>query len=94
MVEVTLSESAWNDLDSITDYIAQDSVRYAQEFGERIFSRIEQLKNFPNSGRIVPEFQNEQLRELIMNNYRIVYRIYSSELIVIIRIIHGAKLLI
>lgn len=93
MVEVTLSESAWNDLDSITEYIAQDSVRYAQEFGERIFARIEQLKNFPSSGRIVPEFQNEQLRELIMNNYRIVYRIYSSELIVIIRIIHGAKLL-
>jgi plasmid stabilization system protein ParE len=54
MVEVTLSESAWNDLDSITDYIAQDSKRYAQEFGERVFERIEQLKDFPNSGRVVP----------------------------------------
>ena len=93
MVEITLSESAWNDLDSITDYIAQDSLRYAQEFGERVFERIEQLKDFPNSGRVVPEFQNEELRELMMNKFRIVYRIHSPELIVIIRVIHGSKLL-
>ena len=93
MVEIALSESAWNDLDSITDYIAQDSQRYAQEFGERTFDRIEQLKEFPYSGRIVPEFQNQELRELVMDKYRIVYRIYSSELIVITRITHGSKLL-
>lgn len=92
MVEITLSESAWNDLDSISDYIAQDSPRYAQEFGAKFFDRIEQLKGFPNLGRIVPEFQNENLRELIMNKYRIVYRVYSSELIVILRIVHGSKL--
>ncbi len=40
MVEITLSESAWNNLNAISNYIAQDSVRYAQEFGERIFARI------------------------------------------------------
>ena len=79
MVEVTLSSSAWSDLDKITDYISQDSVRYAQEFAERIFKRIEQLKNFPNSGRVVPEFRNDKLRELIMGKYRIVYRIYTPK---------------
>ena len=56
MVEITFTQSAWNDLDSITDYLAQDSRRYAQEFGERLFERVEQLKNFPYSGRVVPEF--------------------------------------
>ena len=44
MVEITLAESAWNDLDSITDHIAQDSPRYAQEFGNSILVRIEQLR--------------------------------------------------
>ncbi|WP_073122901.1 type II toxin-antitoxin system RelE/ParE family toxin [Reichenbachiella agariperforans] len=73
--------------------MAQDSPRYAQEFGEWVFRRIEQIKEFPQSGRVVPEFQNEELRELILHKYRIVYRIYSLEQIVILRIVHGAKLL-
>lgn len=93
MVQIVLADSAWDDLDSITDYIALDSVRYAQEFSERVLERIEQLKDYPKSGRIVPEFKNEQLRELILGSYRIVYRIYSEEKIIVIRIIHGAKLL-
>lgn len=93
MAEVILAESAWNDLDSITDYIAFDSLRYAQEFSDRLFERIEQLESFPESGRPVPEFNNEFIRELILGKYRIVYRIYDPTKIVIIRIIHGAKLL-
>lgn len=93
MVQIRLTDSAWEDLDSITDYIAQDSLRYAQEFGNDIFKRIEQLKEFPKSGRIVPEFRNEEMRELIMGKYRIVYRLYSSNVIIILRIIHGSKLM-
>jgi len=93
MVKIALAESAWDDLDSITDYIALDSIRYAQEFSDRLFERIEQLKSFPQSGRVVPEFKNELLRELIISKYRIVYRIFENEKIVILRIIHGAKLL-
>ncbi|MEQ6120406.1 type II toxin-antitoxin system RelE/ParE family toxin [Reichenbachiella sp. MALMAid0571] len=93
MVEIILAESAWNDLDSITDYIAQDSPRYAKELSNRILSKIEQLKGFPNSGRKVPEFNNELLRELILGNYRIVYRIFQPTKIVILRIVHGSKLL-
>ena len=93
MVQIRLTDSAWENLDSITDYIAQDSLRYAQEFGNDIFKRIEQLKEFPKSGRIVPEFRNEEMRELIMGKYRIVYRLYSSNVIIILRIIHGSKLM-
>lgn len=92
-MEIVLAESAWNDLDSITDYIALDSIRYAKEFADRVFERIEQLYEYPESGRMVPEFQNELLRELILGKYRIVYRIYDPTQIVVLRIIHGAKLL-
>ena len=50
-------------------------------------------REFPESGRVVPEFHNVELREVIMSKYRIVYRIYSPEQIVILRIILGSKLL-
>lgn len=93
MAEIVFARSAWDDLDSITDYIALDSPRYAQEFSKRLIERIEQLYEFPNSGRVVPEFQNEDLRELIYGKYRIVYRNFIDEKIVILRIIHGSKLL-
>jgi len=93
MVEILLSDSAWDDLDSITDYIALDSIRYAKEFSRNLFERIQQLKSFPQSGRVVPEFSEDKIRELIFGKYRIVYRIYGPDKIVIIRIIHGAKLL-
>lgn len=94
MVEIRFSQSAWDDLDSITEYIAKDSVRYTQEFGIKVFDRIEQLQEFPYSGRIVPEFNNENLRELMLGKYRIVYRIYQEDLIIVLRIVHGAKLIL
>lgn len=93
MVEIRLSDSAWGDLDNITDYIALDSPRHAIIFSEKVFERLEILHDFQNSGRIVPEFQNEEIRELILGSYRIVYRIYSEKLIIVLRIIHGSKLL-
>jgi len=75
MVEIRFAESAWQDLDAITDYISRDSLRYAKEFSDRVFERIEVLKEYQGSGRVVPEFQNEETTELILGSYRIVYRI-------------------
>ncbi len=96
MVEIILAESAWDDLDSITDtdFIAKDSLRFAIEFSKRVFEQLEQLKTFPKSGRKVPEYNNEDLRELILGGYRIVYRIFNVQEIYVLRIIHGSKSLI
>ena len=88
-----ISETAYADLESIENYIAEDSPIIAQQFIRRIFERIEQLSEFPESGKIVPEFSDKQLRELNLKRYRIVYRILNSSDIVILRIIHGARLL-
>ena len=93
MVEIAFANSAWEDLDAITNYIALDSPRYAQEFADRVIDHVEQLIEFPESGRIVPEFSNSGLRELILDSYRIVYRIMNSRTIVDLRIVHGSKLL-
>jgi len=78
MANIRIAVLAFSDLDVITDYIAADSVRYAQAFSNNFFERIKQLWNFPKSGRIVPEFGSKDLRELISGKYRIIYRIYDT----------------
>lgn len=76
----------------ICDYIALDSETYARIFAERIFCVVENIGLFPNSGRIVPEYGIDNLREQIFGNYRIVYRIKST-VIEIAAICHSAQLL-
>jgi plasmid stabilization system protein ParE len=65
MAEIIWSDLAVEDLRSIYDFIAVDSVFYASRQVERLIARTEQLQAFPASGRIVPEFDNPDLRELI-----------------------------
>lgn len=90
MAKVIWTEFALEDLRSIYDYISQDSKVYADRFIERLISRVDQLESLPQSGRIVPEFQNESLRELIEGNYRIIYKLNLDSL-GIVRIHHSAR---
>ena len=75
MTAIIWSPRALKDLESIRDYIAQDSVRYADLVVARIVSSVERLRNFPESGRVVPELNRPDLREVIVRPYRVVYRI-------------------
>ncbi len=90
MVKVIWSELSIEDLRSTFDYISIDSPYYAGIQIDRIVNRTEQLIEFPQSGRVVPEFNNESLRELIEGNYRIVYQLVN-ETVEIVRIHHAAK---
>ena len=90
MVKLIWTEFAIDDLRSIHEYISKDSKRYADRFIEKIFKRVEQLEALPKYGRIVPEFNNSKIRELIEGNYRIIYRIVDSG-ISIIRVHHSAR---
>lgn len=92
MVKLIWTDLSIDDLKSIHEYISKDSKFYADRFVEKLISRIDQLENFPNSGRIVPEFGQETIRELIEGNYRIVYKI-NKDHIGIARIHHAARLL-
>ena len=76
----------------IIDYIAQDSLEYAISFYAQISEKVEILIQFPKMGRIVPEFDDPNIRELILRNYRLIYRI-SGENIQILRLIHGSRIL-
>jgi toxin ParE1/3/4 len=74
VTKITWSPQAIRDVESIRDYIAQDSPRYAQLTVERILSSVDRLEAFPQSGRIVPERANPAIREVIVGPFRVVYR--------------------
>lgn len=93
MVEIIWTQYALEDLQAIHDYIAQDSEFYATRFVNKLISRVDILINHPKAGKMVPEFENELLRELIEGNYRIIYSIESITQIGIVRIHHSARIL-
>ena len=76
----------------IADYIARDKPSAAENWIETVFSKVEQLKTSPEIGRVVPEINNSQFRELIYGNYRIIYRIEKKQ-ISILTIRHGKQVL-
>ena len=76
----------------IAEYISQDNPDAAVKWIERIFEKIRQLKKYPESGRILPELEMEDIRELIYGNYRIVYRIKQGT-IIIMTIRHSRQIL-
>jgi plasmid stabilization system protein ParE len=76
----------------IADYIAQDKPSAAEKWIDTVFSKVEQLKSSPEIGRILPEINDSQFRELIYGNYRIIYRIEIKQ-ISILTIRHGRQIL-
>ena len=84
------TEPALSDLESIRDYIKKDSEYYANRFVERIIEAVESLEMFSEIGRRVPEAEEENIRELLFHNYRIIYRVEPST-ILILTVIHGAR---
>jgi len=76
----------------ISDYITQDNPSAAHNWLETIFTKVEQLESSPESGRIVPEIKNKEIRELLYGNYRIIYKIEKKQ-ISILTIRHGKQIL-
>ncbi len=88
--QIRWSPRAVNNLEELYEFIAKDSEFYATAFVKGIVSIINNLDQFPKSGRIVPEYSIENLREKIYENYRIVYRL-KGECIEIVAICHSAR---
>ena len=92
MAEVKWTLQASEDLDSIAQFIAKDSPQYARLFVTDVLQAVERLGDFPRSGRIVPELNDPVVREVILGNYRLVYR-FKTKLVEMLTIYHGARLL-
>jgi len=90
MVQIVWTKQAFEDLKDIKDYISKESKRYAELQITKIIDRTEILIKYPYVGRIVPEIDKDNIRELIEGNYRIVYKIYKEK-IFILTIYHTSR---
>ncbi len=88
--KVIWSYEAASDLDAVAEYIARDSVFYAASFVEEILTASRSLDMFVERGRIVPEIGNQNIREIFVKGYRMIYHIEVSR-IVILGLIHGRR---
>ena len=90
-MKILFSTQAKSDLAEIVEFIAKDNLTAAQEWVASIENFINKLIKFPQLGRIVPEFSNESIREIIKGQYRIVYKIDKKEKSIIILTVHHSK---
>jgi toxin ParE1/3/4 len=89
-MKVVWTDTAQEHLASIHAYIARDSPAYALRMIDRLTQRSQQIAHAPLSGRRVPEFDLDQLREVIEGSYRMLYHIKHDQ-ISVIAVIHGAR---
>lgn len=84
------TRTAVEHLVAIYEHIAQDAPLYAQRVVDRLTRRSEQIARFPESGRMVPEYEARDIREVIERPYRIIYRV-RAEQIDVLAVVHGAQ---
>ena len=89
-MNVFWTHTAEEHLDSIYCYIAKDSLQYAKRTVDRLTRRSIQIAEYPESGRLVPEYDLSQIREVIEGSFRIIYHI-KPDGIDVLAVIHAAQ---
>lgn len=90
--KIIIAPSARVDLESIVRFIARQNPAAAARVGYELIVRAEGLAAFPQMGRVVPEFQRPELREIICRSYRIIHRVRpEQQRIEVVRFWHGAR---
>ncbi|MCK4528442.1 type II toxin-antitoxin system RelE/ParE family toxin [candidate division WOR-3 bacterium] len=84
------TKTAWSDIKEVADYIAKDSKYYAASFVEEVLQASRSLTYFAERGHIVPEFNESNIRELLVKRYRLIYKV-SDKTVFIIAFIHSAR---
>jgi toxin ParE1/3/4 len=91
-LQVVWTQSALSDLEQIVCYVAADDLEAARRFGTSLIQRVEQVASFPRSGRVVPEVNEDTVREIILTPYRIVYEIFNdTQSLHVLRVWHAAR---
>jgi len=80
--EVIISEYVYYELDSIFLFISKDSIKRAENILTTILLEAYSLYEFPKKGRVIPELNKENYRELLIQNYRIMYKIKDEKIII------------
>jgi plasmid stabilization system protein ParE len=89
-MKVFWTNKAIEQLKAVHNYHAQISPEYANRLVDLITKRSEQIGNFPNSGRMLPEINLEQIREIIEANYRVIYYV-GVDRIDVLTVVHGQQ---
>jgi addiction module RelE/StbE family toxin len=90
--QIALSPSARRDLRDIVRYISLDSPNRAISFGQFLIGNTKRLADFPEMGRIVPEFDHPDIREIVVRSYRVIYRVdHVEQRVDVARFWHGAR---
>ncbi|SHF73427.1 Plasmid stabilization system protein ParE [Fodinibius roseus] len=91
-MRIIWTEKAEKQLNQIFEYIASDSSLYAHRTVGQIIEEVESILSHPRKGRMVPEYERDNIREVFHHPYRIIY-LLKDETIEILSVIHGARLL-
>ncbi|HEX7315737.1 MAG TPA: type II toxin-antitoxin system RelE/ParE family toxin [Pyrinomonadaceae bacterium] len=89
-MRVLWTDAALKQLEAIRDYLAQTSPDYARMVVERLVKRSEQVAVFPRSGRMVPEYEIDEVRQVIESSYRVIYLIKEGQ-VEILAVIHTSR---
>jgi len=93
MVQINWTTRAKQDIKNIAEFIARDSVYYAEKQIQRFYDAVEILPKQPEIGHPVGEYNLPRLRQILAGKYRIIYFLVSDERIDIVTIHHSARLL-
>ena len=93
MAQIVWSARSLKDIDEIANYIAKDSIQYAEEQVRQFFIRAKVLEKQPLIGRMVPELKSSSIRQILCGHYRIIYEVLNPQQIGIIAVHHQSRLL-
>lgn len=91
MVRLVWTFQASEDLEEIAKFISRDSEYNAKSFIKKIVKSTEILKAFPLSGRVVPELKRQDLREITVGPYRVIYQ-FETDSISILTVYHSSRI--
>ncbi len=90
--KILIAPSARNDLRDIVAFAALHDVDAAERLGFALITRAESLAQFPQRGRVVPEYGDPQLREILHLSYRVIYRVNeTAQTVEVVRFWHAAR---
>ncbi len=93
MAEIIWSARALTDIDEIANFIAKDSLQYAEEQAKQFFEKAKLLEIHPLFGRVTPELEISSIRQILCGHFRIIYEIINKDQVGIITIHHQSRLL-
>lgn len=90
MAQIIWTEPALSDLNEIAEYIALDKPDAARRLVKHVFTSVERLEKFPESGRIPPELLRSKYRDLIVGPCRVFYRV-DQDKVYILYVMRGER---